>query len=244
MAASLWNRQAAVDGLRALLPLTPPAPIFGLVFGLAITESEVVGTLAGWASTLIVFGGASQLAAVIVLDAGGSALFAVVTIWAVNARHVMYSAALQPRFRDAPRWFRLLGPYLLVDQLFAITEPRSDSDPVDYRISHFLAAGLAWLALWSGSVAIGVVVGQAVPESWSLDFAVPLLFLALLINALRDKPGLLAAVVSGGVAVLGREVEPAGVGLLGGAVCGMAAGALADLAKGRRAADGRSGRPA
>jgi len=57
---------------------------------------------------------------------------------------------------------------------------------------------------------------------------VPLLFLGLLINALRDRPGLLAAAVSAVIAVAARDVEPAGIGLLGGALCGMATAALVD----------------
>lgn len=231
-----WNRRGAVDGLKALLPLLPPAPIFGLVFGLLVSESPVVGNLVGWSSSWMVFGGASQLAAVLVLDAGGSALFAVVTILVINARHAMYSAALQPRFRHAPQWFRLFGPYVLVDQVFATTETRPDTDPMDYRISHFLAGGLFWLLLWNTSVAAGLVVGNVLPQSWSLDFAVPLLFLGLLINALRDRPGLVAAVVSGAIAVAARDVQPAGLGLLGGAVSGMTIAALLDWRLERRQA--------
>lgn len=224
----MWNGRAAVAGIRALAPLALPAPFFGLVFGLLVSESKVVGTVAGWSSSWLVFGGASQLAAVTLLDAGGSAAFAVATILVVNSRHVMYSAALQPRFRHAPRWFRILGPYVLVDQVFATSEARPDSDPMDYRVSFFLAAGLFWLALWNLSVLAGVFVGNVVPASWSLEFSVPLLFLGLLINALRDRPGLLAAVVSGVVAVAARDVQPAGLGLLGGALCGMTVAAVVD----------------
>lgn len=229
-----WNWQAAADGLRALLPMAPPAPIFGLVFGLLLTESEVVGRLAGWSASWIVFGGASQLAAVLVLDAGGSALFAIITILVVNARHLMYSAALQPRFADAPRWFRVFGPYVLTDQLFATTSERPDDDPMDYKISHYLAGGIFWLVQWNVSVALGLVVGDLLPESWSLDFAVPLLFLGLLINALKDRPGLVAAAVSGTIAVLGQDLQPAGLGLLGGAICGMTVAAILDWQRERR----------
>ncbi len=208
--------------------MIPPAPIFGLVFGLLVTESTVVSNWAGWSSSWLVFGGASQLAAVLVLNAGGSAIFAVITILVVNARHAMYSAALQPRFRGAPTWFRWIGPYVLVDQVFATSEQRTDADPMDYRISHFLSGGLFWLLLWNGSVAVGIAVGNVIPDEWSLDFAVPLLFLGLLINALRDRPGLAAAGVSGVIAVLGRNLEPAGLGLLGGAIAGMTVAALLD----------------
>lgn len=227
-----WNRRAAADAIRALLPLTPPVPVFGLVFGLAVVESDAVSPLAGWASTLLVYGGASQLAALVVLDAGGTALVAIGTILVVNARHVMYSAALRTRFAEAPGWFRWFGPYLLVDQLFAITEPRPDDDPIDYRLAHYLFGGLYWLSWWTGTVAVGVVlgltVGDVIPHGWSLEFSVPLLFLGLLVNAIRDRPGLAAALASGAVAVAARNLQPAGIGLLVAAVVGLAVGALAD----------------
>ncbi len=225
---SMIDRRGISDGLIGLVPMAPPVPFFGLVLGLLITESTEVDNLAGWASSWLVFGGASQLAAVLVLDAGGSALLATVTILVVNARHAMYSAALQPRYRQAPTWFRRLGPYVLVDQVYAVVEPRTDDDSMAYRVSHFLSAGVFWLVLWNCSVAVGIAVGNVIPENWSIDFSVPLLFLGLLINALRDRPGLAAAAVSGSIAVLGRNLEPAGLGLLAGALAGMTVAALLD----------------
>jgi predicted branched-subunit amino acid permease len=226
------DRRGVRDGLVGLAPMTPPVPFFGLVIGLLIAESEAVGDLAGWSSSWLVFGGASQLAAIIVLDGGGGAVFAVITILVVNARHAMYSAALQPRYRDAPSWFRFVGPYVLVDQVYAVVEPRPDDDPMSYRISHFLTAGIFWLVLWNICVAVGIIignnVGDTVPDSWGLDFSVPLLFLGLLINALRDRPGVAAAAVSGTIAVLGRNLEPAGLGLLVGAMAGITVAALLD----------------
>jgi predicted branched-subunit amino acid permease len=221
-----------IDALRALVPLTPPVPLFGLVFGLAVAESSEVGAAAGWASSILIFGGASQLAGVVVIDAGGTTLVAIGTILVVNARHVMYSAALRTRFVDAPLWFRLVGPYVLVDQVFAITETRPDDDPLDYRLSHYLTGGLYWLGWWTVSVGIGVVVGlragDVIPDGWSLEFSVPLLFLGLLVNAIRDRPGLIAAVVAGAVAVVAASVGPPGTGLLLAAVAGLGAAAVAD----------------
>lgn len=239
----LWRNRAAVsDAVRALLPLTPPVPLFGLVLGLAIVETSEVGTVAGWASSLLVFGGASQLAAVVVLDAGGAVLVAIGTILVVNARHMMYSAALRSRFLDAPRWFRWVAPYLLVDQLYAITEPRPDDDPLDYRLTHYLAGGLYWVGWWTVSVAAGVIlgltVGDVIPDSWSLEFSVPLLFLGLLVNAVRDRPGLAAAITSGLVALLARDLQPPGSGLLVAAVAGLAMAAVVDRTSTAPPADG------
>lgn len=222
--------------------MAPPAPVFGLVYGLLVAESQVVGPLAGWAASWIVFGGASQLAAVLVLEAGGSALFAIVTILVVNARHAMYSAALQPRFRELPRWFRLVSPYLLTDQAFATADERPATDPPAYLMSFFLGGATFWFLLWNVSVAVGVVAGNAIPESWSFDFAVPLLFLALLVNVLRDRPAMLAAVTSGLVAVAGRNLEPAGLGLLAGAASGILVASLTEWA-GERRAERTDGQP-
>ncbi|MEM9564321.1 MAG: AzlC family ABC transporter permease [Actinomycetota bacterium] len=237
-----WNRQASRDAVRGLVPLTPPVPLFGLVFGLAVAESDVVGPVAGWASSFLIFGGASQLAGVVVLDAGSSVAVAIGTILVINARHLMYSAALRSRFRDTPRWFRVLGPYTLVDQLFAITEPRPDDDPLDYKLSHYLTGGLYWVVWWVVAVGIGVIVGltlgDVIPESWSLEFSVPLLFLGLLVNAIRDRPGLLAAAVSAVVAVLVIGLEPPGVGLLVAAVAGLVAGSAMGAIDGDDGADG------
>ncbi|MEM8925290.1 MAG: AzlC family ABC transporter permease [Actinomycetota bacterium] len=231
-----WNRQASRDAIGALLPLTPPVPLFGLVFGLLVAESEVVGPVAGWASSFLIFGGASQLAGVVILDAGGSIAVAIGTILIINARHLMYSAALRSRFADAPRWFRVVGPFTLVDQLFAITEHRPDDEPLDYRLSHYLTGGLYWVVWWVVAVGVGVIVGltlgDVVPESWSLEFSVPLLFLGLLVNTIRDRPGLLAAVVSAVIAVLAIDLGPPGVGLLVASVAGLVAGsALATTAE-------------
>ena len=121
---------------------------------------------------------------------------------------------------------------MLVDQTFAITEPRPDDDPIDYRMAHFLAGGLYWLVLWIVAVAvglaIGLTVGDVIPDAWSLEFSVPLLFLGLLVNAVRDRPGLLAAVASGLTAVAARDLQPVGSGLLVAALVGVVVGSLAD----------------
>lgn len=223
-----WSWDATRSGVRALLPLTVPIPFFGLVFGVLVQESNAVSGLAGWSSSWLVFGGAAQIASVVVLDEGGGVVFAVITILVINARHLMYSAALQPRFERAPGWFRVVGPYFLVDQVFAVLEPRDESEPMNDRMSLMLGAGVFWLVLWSVSVAVGIQVGNIIPESWSIEFTVPLLFLGLLINALRDRPGLLAALVSATVAVAARDLQPPGSGLLLAAGAGMTAAALAD----------------
>jgi predicted branched-subunit amino acid permease len=94
----------SATALRAALPLFIPAIPFGLVVGVAITDSAMP-TAVAWSTNVVIFAGAAQLATVS-LAATATWLTLVATAAVINLRHVMYSAALSPRFNDQPRWFR------------------------------------------------------------------------------------------------------------------------------------------
>ena len=259
------SRSSFLAGFVTTLPLALPAVPIGLVFGVLVDETAEVSAAAGISSAVIVLGGASQLAAVSLLGAGAGVIATTATIAAINARHIMYSARIRTRFRRAPLWFRVLGSYLLLDQVFAVAElhavdtasngapskdtpsdgtpsdsTSSDDDPdvLADRMGHFLGAGVAMVGLWVVSVAVGVTVGNVVPESWSLEFTVPLLFLGLLILSVSDRPGLVAAIVGGLVAVLAADL-PNGSGLLLGGLVGVAAGGAAARFAGSRTTETR-----
>jgi len=84
---------------------------------------------------------------------------------------------------------------------------------------------------------IGVLIGSAVPDSLPLDFAVPLVFLVLLVPAITSRPAAVAALVGGLVALFADEAGAGHLGVLFGALGGIAAGALAEVALERRARD-------
>ena len=213
------SRRALLDAL----PLFVPAIPFGLILGLAITESAM-NPLVGWSSAPIIFGGAAQLTVISLLGAG-SALAAVTAAVVVNARHLLYSAALAPIFQGQPRWFRWFGPYLLIDQLFALTSIRRWDDPDEFR-HYYLVAGFTFWTLWVVTIAVGLVIGPVVPTAWHLEFAVPILFIGLVVIGLDRWPKLVAALAGSGGAYLLAGL-PSHSGLMAGAVIGIAAGAAA-----------------
>ncbi len=228
------RRKAVLDGVRAIAPLIVPGLPFGLVLGVLIADSNLVDNLAGWSSSWIIFAGSAQFAGVLVLQAGGGLLLTVLTIIVVNARHVMYSAALAGRYAAAPRWFKIVGPYVLVDQAFAVADQLPPDTDLEYRMWHHLGAGFTAWVLWQTWVAIGILVGASIPEEWSLDFAVPLLFLGLLVLVLRNRPAIIAGLVGGFVAVASNGF-PSRLGLLIGGLAGMAAGGIAEWFEDKRA---------
>jgi predicted branched-subunit amino acid permease len=216
-------------GLLDSVPLIIPAIPFGLVLGLAITQSGI-GNLVGWSSAPIVYAGAAQLTLVTLLGGGAAAAAAVAAALVVNLRHAMYSAALAPTFQSQPRWFRLLAPYGLIDQMFVLSMLRKDEEPADFR-RYYLAAGSAFAVFWCAAVALGLLVGPVVPAEWELEFAIPVMFAGVLVIGLDERPKVVAAVVAGAVAFAGAGL-PSRSGLLVGALAGVCAAVVLD--RGRR----------
>jgi predicted branched-subunit amino acid permease len=204
---------------------------FGLAFGVAAGQSTIGGLL-GYATSPIIFAGAAQLTTVQLFDEGSAAAVIIVTALVVNARHLMYSAALAPHFKEFSRGWRFALPYIMTDQAFAVSITRYEEviDP-GYRRRFFVGAGLGLWITWQITTGLGTIAGATVPESWSLDFAIPLVFLALLIPAVKTRPGLVAAITGGTVAVAGASI-PYGLGLIIGAACGIAAGVATEQVTG------------
>ncbi|MFO7548508.1 MAG: AzlC family ABC transporter permease [Acidimicrobiia bacterium] len=219
-------RRSFFAGMRDFVPLLLGALPFGLVLGVTVAASTLPN-LAGWSSSWLIFGGSAQLASITLLAAGSPAASAVTAALVVNARHLMYSAAMVPRFRRQPRWFRWVGPYFLIDQVFALVSVRDD--PPDSWRAYYLGAGMLAWTMWLAAVATGILLGATLPSGLSLEFAIPVLFIGLFVPALVRRPAVVAVVVAVLVTALLHRF-PNRAGMLVGAVAGMMAGILAERA--------------
>lgn len=222
-------------GVAAVAPMLLGVIPFGLVAG----ASPVAEGLGGWAAvglSSIVFAGASQLAVVDALAGGGSALVAILAAWTINLRMVLYSASLAPYLTHEPTRRRLYAAYLLTDQVFALSIARwpTDGKPGG-RLAYYLAAGWVLWGTWQVSTIAGALVGGAVPDDVPLEFAIPLVFLVLLVPVLSTRPALVAAVAGGAGAVAAAQAGAGALSVMVGAVVGIAAGVVADLAGDRAA---------
>ncbi len=209
------------------MPILLGVAPFGLIFGVTAAASDV-NQGAAWASSIIVFGGASQLALIDVLASGGAAVTAFLTAVVINSRHLMYSADMGRYTASLPMRTKIPIAYLLTDQAYLVTATRfPDPDDTPGLVPYYFGAGLALWGTWQLTTTIGFFLGNFIPESWQLEFAVPMTFVALLILAVRTKAGILAAVVGGAVAVAAIDL-PYGLGLMAGAIAGVGAGLMAD----------------
>ena len=111
--------RAVRDAAPVVLAYAP----FGLALGATLAATHLPSWIA-WSSSPLLFGGAAQLLAVQMLDAGASTVLVVLGALVVNARMLLYSAALAPHTAEWPARWRWLGAYLLADPVYALAITR------------------------------------------------------------------------------------------------------------------------
>jgi len=204
---------------------------FGFVAGVA-TVAAGMRPFEGIALSVLSFSGIAQLIAAQLLAAGSPVIVIVAAAFVVSLRFLMYSAAMAPHLAHLTLRWRLLISYVLTDQCFAAAM-RYYEQPGDrtHRHWNFLGAAATLYFSWQAAVGAGVVAGAAVPASWSLDFAVVLSFISLLIPAVRTRADLAAAIVAGAVALMAAGL-PYRLSLVVASIAGIAAGMAIELRRG------------
>jgi predicted branched-subunit amino acid permease len=219
-------------GFAEMLPASLAIAPFGIVCGVGAAAAGT-GFLGAMGLSAIVFSGAAQILAVQLLAAGAPLAVIVLTCFVAGLRFVIYSAAMAPHLRPLSARFQRALAFLLTDQAFAASVRRFDAG-ANPRAGglHFLGGGLALWAFWQVTNVAGFFMGHLIPASWSLEFAVPLCFVALMAPHFRTMPTIVAALV-GGVAVLALAGLPMKLNLVVAGVLGIVAGTLADFARER-----------
>ena len=225
------RQQEFLRGCRDELPILLGVAPFGMIYGLlALGAGLPAGT--AQAMSAVVFAGSAQFISAKLIGEGAPGLVVVATVAVVNLRHALYSASVAPFVRRLNAGWKALLAYLLTDEAYAVAiarylrdEDRAEVSP--HRHWYFLGAGLTLWGAWQASTAVGVFLGARVPESWSLDFTLPLTFIALVAPALRDRACAAAALAAGLLAVLAAGL-PYKLGLLLAAAAGIAAGLIAE----------------
>jgi predicted branched-subunit amino acid permease len=229
-------RDAFTRGVRALIPLIPGVIPFGLLTGvMAINLGMSPATTMGM--TLLFYSGSAQMVALQLLNMGAVPMAIVVTALVINLRFIMYSASLAPHLHHLPRRWTWPVSYMLSDQSYALCSLKLSSGELG-QYAHYYYAGTAvamWLS-WQLSVLAGVYLGASIPETWSLSFAIPLSFLALLVPGIRSAASLGAALVGGLLAVFAVDM-PYNLGLVSASIGGVMAGLLIETVRQKNMSD-------
>ncbi|MEL6532635.1 MAG: AzlC family ABC transporter permease [Pseudomonadota bacterium] len=219
-------KSAYFRGFVASLPFTIMASPFGLLFGVVATEAGL-NLLQVMGFTVVVIAGAAQFTAVQLMVDGAPTLVVLISALAVNLRMMMYSAALQPHLGAAPLWQRVTAAYTMFDQTYALAQANHDAAPeasVADKAAFYLGAATPLVPVWILSTWLGAVLGAQIPEAWALDFAMPIMFLAMIAPALRSLAHVAAAVTAVSLALIFAFL-PFNLGLMVAALPAMAVGA-------------------
>ncbi len=217
------KRTAFLSGIKMISPLLVGVFPFGAIAGISIVDAGV-DTLPAIMLSIIVFAGASQIAIADLIGKGAPFFVIILTAVIINLRFVMYSASIAPHFKKAPTWAKYILAYLLTDHAYALSISRFNRHPEDpNKIWFYTGCAVFMWVIWQIGTILGVYLGLQVPKSWSLGFAIPLSFLALLIPNIKDLAAVLAALVSGLIALVGLNL-PLNMGIILAAVCGILTG--------------------
>jgi 4-azaleucine resistance transporter AzlC len=213
-----------------MLPILVGVVPFGMIYGLSAVAAGLPPFTAQ-AMSSVVFAGSAQFIAAQLIHASAPAATVLAVIFLVNLRHALYSASVAPHLAHLGAGWKGILAYLLTDEAYAVASSRFWRDGRRAEVSphrhwYVLGAGLALWASWQASTALGVFFGANVPQGLSLDFALPLTFIALVLPSLRSRAGGAAAIAAGVVAVLAAGL-PYKLGLMVAAAAGIAAGLLA-----------------
>lgn len=181
------------DGVKAGLIVAISTTPFGLLFG-AIAVDGGVSPLEATLMSGIIFGGASQLVGVQMFGSHVPAWLIVLSVFAVNFRHILYSAAMTPMVRDFGPFQKAAAFFFLTDPQFAEAAKRVDRAGKLEPAWYFGSACLIYV-VWVASSALGAVFGQLIgnPKAWGFDVLLPVYFLGLVMG-FRKRP-LFGAVV-------------------------------------------------
>ncbi len=217
------------QGFRDAVPFTVVVTPFAIVFGVIAVEAGLtVGQTVGF--SVIVIAGAAQFAAIQLMVEDAHFLVVLGTALAVNLRMAMYSASLAPHIGAAPLWQRALIAYINVDQSYAMSMARYEASPrmsVPEKIGYFFGVASPVVPLWYLGTVAGAIAGARIPETLSLEFAVPITFLAVASLMRRTRAHWAAAAVSVVVALL-LDGLPFNAGLMIAAVAAMVTGAVVE----------------
>lgn len=215
--------RGAKDVAPILIGVIPFALIAGVVAveaGLSIGQS----LLLNWG----VFAGAAQLAALQLLGEDAAFITIIITVLIVNLRFMMFSASLAPHFRELKFSTKAIVAQLLVDQAYLLSILRFEDKPQNpHKVWYYLGTALPMWVIWLSFTATGIFVGAQVPPEWSLDFTIPLMFIAVGVPAIKGKANTAAAIAASTAAVI-TVFMPNGFGFLIAALTGIGVGMLVE----------------
>jgi len=185
-------KRGFLKGFPVILGYFPIGFAFGILaasIGMTVFQTSLM--------SLMVYAGSAQLIAVGLLESQVSLLTLTITTFLVNLRHLLMSAALSPSLGHLSRLQQALFAYELTDETFAVHSIDFNKEKTPPKSRIFVTNTLAHLS-WIVSSILGAWTGSLLSDlhAWGLDYALPAMFIALLVFQLRTMRHFFIAAIS------------------------------------------------
>lgn len=169
------------DGLRDCAPIIFAVTPFGALFG-ATAISAGLSWQEAMLASLTMYAGASQYLLIELYGLDLPIWSVLLAIFAVNFRHILYSASLAGKLEQFSFTQKFTGLFFLTDLQWVVSEARHEKQGL--RPAYYFSYALFLYALWILATAIGVVFGSFIedPKAFGFDFILPLYFLTILVG--------------------------------------------------------------
>jgi len=211
---------------------------FGLAYGVLAVGAglTVAETLL---MSLLVFAGASQLTAVVMLQGGAGMPLVIASTFLINTRHLVMGLSISPYFTEAtPRWRRVLA-FAMCDEAYLLSIGHYGEQRVSQGNPYFLlGSGATIYVVWAITSLVGAMAGHAVddPMAWGLDFAMPAAFLTLLVPQIVSMRVAVVVAASAAVATASYLLIPGTWYMILAVLTGTVLGVTLETAAERKAA--------
>ncbi|WP_456475308.1 AzlC family ABC transporter permease [Candidatus Pyrohabitans sp.] len=215
--------KALFSGITSSLPIMlgylPVAMAFGISaagVGMNMVESVLISAL--------IFAGASQFALVSLLAAGTSLAVATIAALALNLRHLLYGPLVASLLNPSKPIHAAPLAFGLTDEVFATALVQLEKVDNDQREPWLLGLEAGAYFSWVGGTFIGAAGGEALLSlspalAPVLSFALPALFMALLLPMLHGE-ATIAAIVGAGIALIMHSLGFTALGILFAGIAG------------------------
>lgn len=218
-----FNGQMVWAGFKQLLPISMFVAVFGAAFGLAAVQTGLEDSVI-IAMSALVFAGASQFAALELWGPQIPFITLVITVFAINARHLLMGATLYP-------WLRYLPPVKRYGVMLTATDANWAMSMQAFNrgqpgIGLLLGGGLVLWSSWVVGTWLGVYFGGAIqnPKSLGLDMVMGCFLLAMVVGGEKSLRMLLIWCVAACASLLAYWYLPDNSHVVVGAVAGGLAG--------------------
>ena len=219
------NRNVVWSGFKRLLPISMFVMVFAVAFGLAAAQTGLDEASTVLMSTLV-FAGAAQFAALDLWGQHVPVVPLIVTVFAINARHLLMGATLYPWLRELPRAKRYGVMVVVSDANWAMSMQAFNSGKAGMGL--LFGGGLALWSAWALGSWLGLKFGSVIqnPVGLGLDMVMGCFLLAMVLGGQKSMRMLIIWSVAAVASLLAYHYLPENSHVVTGAVAGGLLGAV------------------